>query len=138
MSFNKYEICFKSIINALSQLDKLNIGSYEQRIEVIVTLLEKFNLIQSTEKLESQLSIQKEMIENLRKSNEFYADSKNWIQDTADCMGFTYRRRISNDDVSVEEVWMQEYMDNRYFGGKNAWEAKFKDQELQKKMEEVK
>jgi hypothetical protein len=44
MKINKYELCFKSIINALSQLDKLNIGSYEQRIEVIVELLKKFGI----------------------------------------------------------------------------------------------
>jgi len=44
MKINKYELCFKSIINALSQLDKLNIGSYEQRIEIIVELLKKFEI----------------------------------------------------------------------------------------------
>ena len=44
MKVNKYELCFKSIINALLQLDKLNIVSYEQRIEIIVELLKKFEI----------------------------------------------------------------------------------------------
>ena len=44
MEINKYELCFKSIINALLQLDKLNIVSYEQRIEIIVELLKKFEI----------------------------------------------------------------------------------------------
>lgn len=50
MKVNKYELCFKSIIGALSQLDKFNIGSYEQRIEVIVELLKKFELIDLSDK----------------------------------------------------------------------------------------
>lgn len=88
-------------------------------------------------KLQSIISLQDEMIKNLREANEFYRSQKNWIQDQPDSMCFTYRRRISNDDVSIEEVWMREYMDNRHYGGKHAWEAHFKDQELQKKMEEL-
>ena len=91
MSINKYEICVKSIINAISQLDKLNIGSYEQRIEVIVTLLEKFNLIQSTEKLESQ---NKKLIEALM----FYANN---VASVWDCNGETLLEKCSETARAV-------------------------------------
>ena len=113
MSFNKYEICFKSIINALSQLDKLNIGSYEQRIEVIVTLLEKFNLIQSTEKLESQ---NKKLVERLKEaiqilkegcqvydqhvpsgSSSFRSDAQWFIDTTKAVLKEVYEKNSSNN-----------------------------------------
>ena len=61
----KHELCFISIISALSQLDKLNLGSYEQRTEVITTLLNKFEII-NTEKLQHQLEIQTKRVENLK------------------------------------------------------------------------
>src|SRR5690554_1115516 len=39
------------------------------------------NLQKENEKLQHQLEIQQEMIENLRKGNEFYSNEENWTID---------------------------------------------------------
>ena len=74
-------------------------------------------------KLQSQIEIQKEMIENLRKSNEFYANRRNWRKQT----------QTTNGLIRAEDQWDGKFK----VGGKLARECQVKDQELQKKMEEV-
>ena len=75
------------------------------------------------EKVKRQLEIQTMRVENLRKSNEFYADRRNWMKQT----------QTTNGLITSEDQWDGKFK----VGGKLARECQAKDQELQKKMEEV-
>lgn len=134
---NKHELCFKSIISALHQLDKLGLGSYEQRSEVIVTLLNKFEII-NTEKLQSIISLQKKLsimekrVENLLESVEYYADKGSYTMD--DYQGISGEMRsfciLYGDREEINDVTS--------YAGARARESQVKDLELQKEMEGLK
>lgn len=85
------------------------------------------------EKVKRQLEIQTKRVENLKKSNEFYADKASWgsLLNTGELKSRI--RYVDWDETCVEDVLAE-----RKFGGKLARSCQAIDQELQKKMEEVK
>lgn len=89
-----------------------------------------YNLIDECLKLQHQLEIQTKRVENLKKSNEFYAERKSWRysgNDRFDC-------NISYLDAS--DVITGKQRDR--VGGKLARSCQAIDQELEKQLEEVK
>lgn len=87
------------------------------------------------EKVKRQLEIQTKRVENLKKSNEFYANEENWTIDGHTHKEETYHVR-EDEEFSVT---IRGDVDSSYrYGGKLARECQAKDQELQKKLEEVK
>lgn len=75
-------------------------------------------------KLQHQLEIQTKRVENLKKSNEFYANRRNWRKQTQTTHGL----------IAPEDQWDGKFK----IGGKLARSCQAIDQELEKQLEEVK
>lgn len=84
-------------------------------------------------KLQHQLEIQTKRVENLKKSNEFYADRDNWIN-TAQYKPWNNKSTIKcdTDDSTANHILMVVY------SGKLARSCQAIDQELEKQLGEVK
>lgn len=114
----------------------ISLDDLHSKININITrFVEVCDLLRDkNEELESlylKLSLQKEMIENLRKSNEFYVDKINWEQPIIRGYLALRAEKILDSDCSKTE-------DSIFTGGKLARSCQEIDQELQKKLEEVK
>lgn len=76
------------------------------------------------QKLHHQLEIQTKRVENLKKSNEFYANRRNWMKQT----------QTTNGLITSEDQWDGKFK----VGGKFARSCQAIDQELEKELEGVK
>lgn len=93
------------------------------------------------EKLEKKLSIQEKRIENLLKSNEFYADTRIYNRPDRDRNGMSGMSGMSSQtDFEIEDgEWkITNGEKEHYCYGKLARECQAKDQELLKELEMVK
>lgn len=102
--------------------DKGNFVSMEKAAELLIEL----------EDIQHQLEIQTKRVENLKKSNKFYADKSKW----------GYSSRPKNDS---HKAWIIENYDcgwcpdnEKFVGGKLARSCQAIDQELEKQLEGVK
>ena len=83
------------------------------------------------EKVKRQLEIQTKRVENLKKSNEFYANRGSWVKDYDMSGEMTYF-------VSIQCRDYEETNHLTKLGGMLARSCQAIDQELEKQMEEVK
>lgn len=118
-------------INKHNLISPKSFGIHAFRNKEIASL---FNLIDECLKLQHQLEIQTKRVENLKKSNKFYADKLNWVYSRESGIGGL---------ITVLDTWTDQPKAGGacfypHFGGKLARSCQAIDLELEKQLEEVK
>ena len=87
------------------------------------------------EKVKRHLEIQTKRVENLRKSNEFYADPESWIKRTGEAWNKSSpREKHDGETIRHYKHPYKDWIGTVVVGGKLARECQAKDQELQKRL----
>lgn len=116
----------------MKTIDKLKTFNGYTSVEEVNSDLE--SLDKEINDLLALVAIQSERIDNLKKSNDFYSDERNWTID-----GHTHEEEVYHIREHGEfSVTIREDIDPSYrYGGKLARECELKDQEIQKRLSEL-